>query len=102
MNNFNRKLEEEMLLQPKTKKKVSFETKPLKYEDSKSKVCYKLKILMTKEEAFGLLSKCKDGGVLELNAVARELVHIPINRISLVSSRDCCLIHEGGDDHKEL
>lgn len=43
----------------------------------------KVKILMTKKEAAELLSKCKEGGVLEFKDVARELVQIPPNRVSL-------------------
>ncbi|CAA2967553.1 Hypothetical predicted protein [Olea europaea subsp. europaea] len=46
----------------------------------------KVKILMTKEEAARLLSKFKDGGMLELKDVARELVQIPVNRVNFVSS----------------
>ncbi|GFQ06311.1 hypothetical protein PHJA_002775100 [Phtheirospermum japonicum] len=45
-----------------------------------------VKILMTKEEAARLLSKCKDGGVLEFKDVANELVQIPNNRIDFVVS----------------
>ncbi|KAG5563445.1 hypothetical protein RHGRI_006013 [Rhododendron griersonianum] len=40
----------------------------------------KVKNLMTKEEAARLLSKCRDGGVLEFRDVARELVQIPASR----------------------
>ncbi|KAG5563447.1 hypothetical protein RHGRI_006015 [Rhododendron griersonianum] len=40
----------------------------------------KVKILMTKEEAARLLSKCRDGGVLEFRDVVRELVQIPASR----------------------
>ncbi|KAL3498990.1 hypothetical protein ACH5RR_041722 [Cinchona calisaya] len=73
----------------KPKKKVRFETEPLiekvDCESEKNKAPFKVKILMTKEEAARLLSKCKDGGVLELKDVASELVQIPINRVSLVS-----------------
>ncbi|KAF7150660.1 hypothetical protein RHSIM_Rhsim02G0243900 [Rhododendron simsii] len=46
----------------------------------------KVKILMTKEEAARLLSKCRDGGVLEFRDVVRELVQIPASRVSVVSS----------------
>ncbi|KAF7149762.1 hypothetical protein RHSIM_Rhsim02G0243800 [Rhododendron simsii] len=46
----------------------------------------KVKILMTKEEAARLLSKCRDGGVLEFRDVARELEQIPASRVSVVSS----------------
>ncbi|CAI9772090.1 unnamed protein product [Fraxinus pennsylvanica] len=46
----------------------------------------KVKILMTKEEAARLLSKVKDGGVLEFKDVARELTQIPVNRVNFVSS----------------
>ncbi|KAH7841008.1 hypothetical protein Vadar_024463 [Vaccinium darrowii] len=52
----------------------------------------KVKILMTKEEAARLLSKCKDGGVLEFKDVARELVQIPATRVSVVASGK-------GEDH---
>ncbi|KAI8569773.1 hypothetical protein RHMOL_Rhmol02G0303300 [Rhododendron molle] len=46
----------------------------------------KVKILMTKEEAARLLSKCREGGVLEFRDVVRELVQIPASRVSVVSS----------------
>ncbi|KAI8569772.1 hypothetical protein RHMOL_Rhmol02G0303200 [Rhododendron molle] len=41
----------------------------------------RVKILMTKEEAARLLSKCRDGGVLEFRDVARELEQIPASRV---------------------
>ncbi|KAA8528232.1 hypothetical protein F0562_035517 [Nyssa sinensis] len=41
----------------------------------------RVKILMTKEEAARLLSKCKAGGVLEFKDVAKELVGIPTSRV---------------------
>ncbi|XP_027344204.1 uncharacterized protein LOC113856548 [Abrus precatorius] len=46
----------------------------------------RVKVKLTKEEAARLLSKC-NGGVLEFKDVARELVWIPVNRVSIVS--DC-------------
>lgn len=46
----------------------------------------RVKIKMTKEEAARLLSKCKEGGVLEFKDVARELVALPMNRVSVVSA----------------
>ncbi|KAF7150000.1 hypothetical protein RHSIM_Rhsim02G0243600 [Rhododendron simsii] len=46
----------------------------------------KVKILMTKEEAARLLSKCRDGGELEFRDVVRELMQIPASRVSVVSS----------------
>ena len=112
--------EDQKLLQPKpmkskVKKKVSFETKPLVYENEKNschvkdgvgfeieekKAALKVKILMTKEEAARLIAKCKDGGRLEFKDVASELVQIPINRVNLVSSKDHCLIESF--DHKKL
>ncbi|KAH7841230.1 hypothetical protein Vadar_027362 [Vaccinium darrowii] len=52
----------------------------------KEKEGIKVKILMTKEEAARLLLKCKDGGVLEFEDVARELVQIPATRVSVVAS----------------
>lgn len=47
-------------------KKVHFESKAL----VGSECWYQVKILMKKEEAVRLLSKCKDGGVLDLKDVA--------------------------------
>ncbi|KAI8569770.1 hypothetical protein RHMOL_Rhmol02G0303000 [Rhododendron molle] len=49
-------------------------------EGMKMKMKMKMKILMTKEEAARLLSKCRDGGVLEFRDVVRELVQIPATR----------------------
>ncbi|GMP96660.1 hypothetical protein CsSME_00045198 [Camellia sinensis var. sinensis] len=46
----------------------------------------KVRVLMTKEEAARLLSKCKDGGVLQFKDVACELIQIPQNRVSVVDS----------------
>ncbi|KAI4315531.1 hypothetical protein L6164_028329 [Bauhinia variegata] len=46
----------------------------------------RVKVKMTKEEAARLLSKCKEGGVLEFKDVARELVLIPLNRVSFEST----------------
>ncbi|KAL2347960.1 hypothetical protein Fmac_001960 [Flemingia macrophylla] len=46
----------------------------------------RVKVKMTKAEATRLLSKCKEGGVIEFNDVARELVALPLNRVSVVSS----------------
>ncbi|XP_022863074.1 uncharacterized protein LOC111383222 [Olea europaea var. sylvestris] len=45
----------------------------------------KVKILMTKEEAARLLSKFRDGRVLEFKDVARDLMQIPVNRVNFVS-----------------
>lgn len=49
-----------------TKKKVHFES-------DVEECSYQVKILMTKEEAVRLLSKCKDGNVLDLKDVAHQL-----------------------------
>ncbi|KAJ6393540.1 hypothetical protein OIU77_022890 [Salix suchowensis] len=46
----------------------------------------RIKVLMTKEEASRLLSKCREGGVLEFKDVAHELAQIPVNRVSVISS----------------
>ncbi|XAR55141.1 hypothetical protein NMG60_11030551 [Bertholletia excelsa] len=51
----------------------------------------KVKVLMTKEEAARLLSKCKYGGMLEFGDVAQELGNIPASRVVVVpagSGRD--------------
>lgn len=45
----------------------------------------KVKILMTKEEAARLLSRCADGGVLAFKDVANELVDIPSSRVAVIS-----------------
>ena len=45
----------------------------------------RVRIKLTKEEAARLLSKCNNGGILEFEDVARELVLIPVNRVSIVS-----------------
>ncbi|KAL2337241.1 hypothetical protein Fmac_011687 [Flemingia macrophylla] len=45
----------------------------------------RVKLKMTKEEATRLLSKCKEGGVFEFKDVAREIVALPLNRVSVVS-----------------
>ncbi|XWS61608.1 hypothetical protein CRYUN_Cryun07bG0140800 [Craigia yunnanensis] len=45
----------------------------------------RVKVKMTKQEAARLLSKCKDGGILEFRDVASELVDLPMNRVSVVS-----------------
>ncbi|PSS11308.1 Nipped-B-like protein [Actinidia chinensis var. chinensis] len=76
----------------KLKKRAEGEAKPLLHkEDGKKPESERLrvKILMTKEEAARLLSRCKDGGVLEFKDVARELVHIPASRVSVASSSTC-------------
>ncbi|XP_040989036.1 uncharacterized protein LOC121236667 [Juglans microcarpa x Juglans regia] len=45
----------------------------------------RVKVRMTKEEAARLLSRCRDGGLLEFKDVATELVQIPKNRVRVVS-----------------
>ncbi|KAL1316800.1 hypothetical protein HN51_068942 [Arachis hypogaea] len=45
----------------------------------------RVKVKMTKEEANRLLSKCKEGGLLDFKDVARELVNIPIHRVTVLS-----------------
>ncbi|KAF7828141.1 uncharacterized protein G2W53_019305 [Senna tora] len=44
----------------------------------------RVKVKMTKEEAARLLGKCKEGGVLEFKDVARELLNIPVDRVSVM------------------
>ncbi|TXG50668.1 hypothetical protein EZV62_023192 [Acer yangbiense] len=48
-------------------------------------VIMRIKVVMTKQEAARLLSKCKEGGVLGFKDVAKEIVQIPKNRVSVVS-----------------
>lgn len=58
-------------------KKTKTTTKKVHFESSKalveSECSYQVKILMKKEEAVRLLSKCKDGGDLDLKDVAHLL-----------------------------
>lgn len=83
--------ETEQEMKAKNRKRVSFmdETEPLINNDDK---LLTVKILMTKEEAVRLLSKCKDGGRLEFGDVAGELMQIPVNRrrkgISVVDHKE--------------
>ncbi|KAI4326820.1 hypothetical protein L6164_019350 [Bauhinia variegata] len=46
----------------------------------------RVKVKMTKQEAARLLSKCKEGGLIEFKDVARELVFIPADRVNFESS----------------
>lgn len=74
---------------PTMKKKVHFEPANGKDDISRDylnreKCGTQLKILMTKEEALRLLSKCRDGGgVLHFKDVANQLLQIPSNRVSV-------------------
>ncbi|KAL3742928.1 hypothetical protein ACJRO7_018263 [Eucalyptus globulus] len=53
--------------------------------DGEKGLVMRVKVKMTKQEAARLLSKCGDGGVLEFRDVARELVKLPMSRVSVVS-----------------
>ncbi|KAF8033370.1 hypothetical protein BT93_D2088 [Corymbia citriodora subsp. variegata] len=53
--------------------------------DGEKRVVMRVKVKMTKREAARLLGKCGDGGVLEFRDVARELVQLPMSRVSVVS-----------------
>lgn len=44
----------------------------------------RIKVVMTKQEAARMLSKCRDGGVLGFRDVATEIVELPTNRVSVV------------------
>ncbi|XP_039011003.1 uncharacterized protein LOC120139992 [Hibiscus syriacus] len=62
-------------------------TKPLvsvKGDEKNPKM--RVKVKMTKEEAARLLSKCKDGRIIEFKDVACELVKLPMNRVTVVSA----------------
>lgn len=66
---------EEIVKKKTTKKRVQFESEALLQSDGKNKSSYQVKILVTKEEAIRLLSKCKDGNILEFKDVANQLAH---------------------------
>ncbi|KAL3742927.1 hypothetical protein ACJRO7_018262 [Eucalyptus globulus] len=53
--------------------------------DREKGVVMRVKVKMTKQEAARLLGKCRNGGVLEFKDVARELVRLPMSRMSVVS-----------------
>ncbi|KAK1430642.1 hypothetical protein QVD17_13533 [Tagetes erecta] len=53
-------------------------------------VTMRVKVLMTKDEAATLLSKCSGEGTLGFEDVAMELKQIPINRVSVVGSNNHC------------
>ncbi|XP_031101879.1 uncharacterized protein LOC116005782 [Ipomoea triloba] len=46
----------------------------------------RVKVLMRREEANRLLSRCGEGGALTFMDVADELKHIPLNHITVISS----------------
>ncbi|KAI6702015.1 hypothetical protein NL676_011151 [Syzygium grande] len=52
--------------------------------DGEKRVVMRVKVKMTKREAARLLGKCRDGGVLEFRDVARELVRLPMSRVTVV------------------
>ncbi|TQD93273.1 hypothetical protein C1H46_021095 [Malus baccata] len=54
-------------------------------EDGKRGVL-RVKVKMTKQEAARMLSKCKNGGILDFKDVACELMQIPTGRITVESS----------------
>lgn len=49
-----------------------------------NKEVIRIKVVMTKQEAARLLSKCQDGGVLGFKDVASELVELPTNRVRII------------------
>ncbi|XP_014520452.1 uncharacterized protein LOC106777384 [Vigna radiata var. radiata] len=53
--------------------------------ESRGKETIRVKVKMTKEEAARLLSKCKEGGVLEYKDVAHQLLALPVNRVRVLS-----------------
>ncbi|PWA98294.1 hypothetical protein CTI12_AA021080 [Artemisia annua] len=50
-----------------------------------SKCTMRVKVLMTKEEARLLLTKCDDRGALNFKDVATEITQIPTDRVAIVS-----------------
>lgn len=46
----------------------------------------RVKVKMTKEEATRLLSKCNEGGVFQFNDVVHELVALPMDRVTILST----------------
>lgn len=60
------------LMHRDTAKKVKAKKKA-QFERDVEKSSFQVKILMKKDEAIQLLSKCKEGGILELEDVANKL-----------------------------
>lgn len=54
-------------------------------EEKKTNIT-RVKVVMMKQDADRLLSKCKDGSILGFREVAEEIVQIPINRVCVVSN----------------
>ncbi|KAJ7945046.1 Nipped-B-like protein [Quillaja saponaria] len=65
--------------------KKDVEEKSCVHNIIEEKKVIRVKVKMTKQEAALMLSKYKEEGVLEFKDVARELVSIPVNRVSMVS-----------------
>nr|GMD07490.1 hypothetical protein CR513_19086 [Ipomoea batatas] len=82
----------------KAKKQVKFDLKPSEYGSDRGGEREKnggggggggvvrVKVLMRREEANRLLSRCGEGGALTFMDVAEELKHIPPNHITVISS----------------
>ncbi|GKD34493.1 hypothetical protein Tco_1250002 [Tanacetum coccineum] len=63
--------------------KPSYDMKHARTHDNKNTM--RVKVLMTKEEAQLLLTKCDNRGALNFKDVATKLTQIPIDRVSIVS-----------------
>ncbi|GJU74443.1 hypothetical protein Tco_1265848 [Tanacetum coccineum] len=63
--------------------KPSYDMKHARTHDNKNTM--RVKVLMTKEEARLLLTKCDNRGALNFKDVATELTQIPIDRVAVVS-----------------
>ncbi|KAF5734997.1 hypothetical protein HS088_TW15G00496 [Tripterygium wilfordii] len=55
-------------------------------EKENKKVVMRVKVKMTKQEAVRLLSKCRDGGVLDFKDAAHAIVKLPLDCVSVGSA----------------
>ncbi|KAI3804476.1 hypothetical protein L1987_26049 [Smallanthus sonchifolius] len=59
------------------------DTKHASFYENENRGTMRIKVVMTKEEAMMLFSKCDRGGTLSFKNVSRELTKIPANSVSL-------------------
>ncbi|KAI3756371.1 hypothetical protein L1987_56191 [Smallanthus sonchifolius] len=70
-------------LDAKNIKGVTRDTKHASLYENEKRGTMRVKVVMTREEAMMLLSKCDRGGTLSFKNVSTELTKIPVNRVSL-------------------
>ncbi|KAF3448706.1 hypothetical protein FNV43_RR09419 [Rhamnella rubrinervis] len=74
----------EALSEPLLKKEQGKNFGVQSYGPKEDKEVIRVKVVMTKQEAARMLSKCRDGGVLGFKDVASEIIELPPNRVTIV------------------